>query len=139
MKINRLSNDKPSAIFRLRGTYNPATSASTTQTVLSSAGPQVTADVDVTATLGISIEPLDQIVSQSSNTTVATVGTSNASVDPSAIAERIVKHLFNYVSSFIGGNVGNDTMVPMGAIVKWYETFTNKIRLRGAGFLEREE
>lgn len=138
--VQRLSNDKPSAIFRLRGTYTSAISASPAHAAFSNTGSQPNAAADVTATLGISIEPLDQIIAQSSGTiAVATVHASNTAVDPSVIAERVVKHLFNYVSSFIGGVVGQDTMVPMSAIAKWYETFINKIRLRGAGFLEQEE
>jgi len=139
-QLGMLSNDKPSAIFRLRGTYTSAISASPAHAAFSNTGSQPNAAADVTATLGISIEPLDQIIAQSSGTiAVATVHASNTAVDPSVIAERVVKHLFNYVSSFIGGVVGQDTMVPMSAIAKWYETFINKIRLRGAGFLEQEE
>ncbi|KAJ7866461.1 hypothetical protein B0H14DRAFT_3593998 [Mycena olivaceomarginata] len=34
--------------------------------------------------------------------------------DPTLLAERVVKHLFNYVSGFTGGSVGADVVVPMG-------------------------
>ena len=58
---------------------------------------------------------------------------------PTLLAERIVKHLINYISSFLGSGVGPEVMVPMSAIVKWYEIFSNKIKAGGVAFLEREE
>jgi hypothetical protein len=54
------------------------------------------------------------------------------------IAERTVKHLFNYVSGFVNG-VGENVLVPMSVFIKWYENFINKIRMGGTSFLEREE
>ena len=64
----------------------------------------------------------------------------NGSANPAVIAERIAKHLFNYVSSFgTGANVTPSTMVPMDIIAKWYESVINKIRTGNIGFLERQE
>lgn len=64
-------------------------------------------------------------------------------IDPTVIAEKIVKHLFNYVSGFISGSgsgiVGPDSVVPMGLIAKWYESFLGKIKAGGMGFLDRQE
>jgi hypothetical protein len=59
--------------------------------------------------------------------------------DPTVLAERIVKHLFNYVSGFVGGGSGitPESAVPMGVIVKWYDSFLSKVRAGGVGFLER--
>jgi len=55
------------------------------------------------------------------------------------LAERIVKHLFNYLSSFAtSGGVTPETYVPLGAITKWYESFLSKIKAGGTGFLERD-
>ena len=50
-----------------------------------------------------------------------------------------MKHLINYISSFLGGGVGPEVMLPMGIIVKWYESFSSKVKAGGIGFLEREE
>jgi hypothetical protein len=93
---------------------------------------------DVTAILGLSIEPLVQIQAQlqSLPKPVAAPGTDLAR-DPTLLAERVVKHLFNYVSSFIGGPVNPDTAIPMSVIAKWYENFLGKVRAGGIGFLER--
>ena len=58
--------------------------------------------------------------------------------DPTVLAERIVKHLFNYVSGFTGGSgMSPDVAVPMSVIAKWHESFMGKIRAGGVGFLER--
>jgi hypothetical protein len=53
-----------------------------------------------------------------------------------------VKHLFNYISGFTGGSGGMmspQAMIPMGVIAKWYESFLNKIKAGGVGFLERDD
>ena len=58
--------------------------------------------------------------------------------DPTLLAERIVKHLFNYVSGFTGGSeMSPDVVVPMSVIARWYESFMDKIRTGGVRFLER--
>ena len=56
------------------------------------------------------------------------------------MAERIVKHLFNYLSGFAsGGPLTPDSAVPMGMSVRWYESFVTKVRNSGIGFLENQE
>ena len=58
------------------------------------------------------------------------------------LSERIVKHLFNYISSFAGVDGGMMTpqaMIPMGVIAKWYENFLNKVKAGGVSFLERDD
>lgn len=63
--------------------------------------------------------------------------------DPTLLAEKIVKNLFNYVSGFVpgggSGQVTPDSVVPMGVIAKWYEKFMTKVKAGGIGFLDREE
>ena len=62
--------------------------------------------------------------------------------DATLLAERIVKHLLNYISSFMGGMpnmLTPDVSIPMGVIAQWYERFTTKLRTGGAGFLERDD
>ncbi|KAF9442143.1 DUF775-domain-containing protein [Macrolepiota fuliginosa MF-IS2] len=140
--LGMLSNEKPSAIFRLRGTFtsNPTSASSHTQNAFSSTYSAQNLDAGLTAILGLSIEPLDQIQAQMSMlNSVPARDTPDLTKDPSLFADRIVNHLFNYVSSFIGGSgkVTPDVMIPMSVIGKWYENFLSKVRAGGIGFLER--
>jgi len=150
--LGMLSNEKPSAIFRLRGTFMPNSTAS--QNAFSSVAQAAPPAADVTAILGFSVEPLTQIQAQigsmpatSANTNTAGTGGAVLIPGPDAtlLAERIVKNLFNYVSGFVpgGGNGGvlvtADSLVPMGVIAKWYEKFLSKVKAGGVKFLEREE
>ncbi|KAJ7173057.1 hypothetical protein C8R43DRAFT_679815 [Mycena crocata] len=135
--LGMLSNEKPSAIFRLRGTFTPQTTASmATHSAFSASGAQDPQTSQVTAILGLSIEPLTDIATQLSNV-VSKPEPASGLRDPTVLAERTVKHLFNYVSGFTGGSVTPDVAVPMTLIVKWYESFIGKIRNGGVGFLDR--
>jgi len=142
--LGMLSNEKPSAIFRLRGTYNQ-TSTSTSHTAFSGATTGApNASNDVAAVLGLSIEPLPQILAQLSTLPAQVAKPGGLMQDPTLLAERIVKHLFNYVAGFAGGggrggNVTPELSVPMNVIVKWYESFMSKVKAGGIGFLERED
>ncbi|KAJ7231971.1 hypothetical protein C8J57DRAFT_1384349 [Mycena rebaudengoi] len=136
--LGMLSNEKPSAIFRLRGTFTSqaATSAQSTfsSSALGAAGPS-----DVTAVLGLSIEPLADIAAQLSTTVAKPDAAASGLRDPTVLAERIVKHLFNYVSGFSGTAVTQASVVPMTLIVRWYESFIGKVRNGGVAFLERDD
>jgi len=135
-----LSDEKPSAIFRLRGTFSSSSPSAAQNRFSSFSASNDSGQADVTAILGLSIEPLEQIHSQIQllPTTLAKPDAPDLTKDPTALAERIVKHLFNYISSFTGGEGVSPTMaVPMTVIAKWYENFLGKIRAGGVGFLER--
>ncbi|RDB28123.1 Protein OPI10 [Hypsizygus marmoreus] len=138
LAIYRLSNEKPSAIFRLRGNFIQA-SSSTRDTAFSSASSGMQQDNDVTAVLGLAIEPLQQVQAEIARLPSAVA--KPAHPDPTVLAERIVKNLFNYVSGFVGGTGGvtPELAVPMRLIIRWYEMFINKVRVGGIGFLERGE
>ncbi|KAJ7628734.1 hypothetical protein FB45DRAFT_919127 [Roridomyces roridus] len=141
--LGMLSNDKPSAIFRLRGTFTNAQAQSTIHSALSTAQSMMEDShtaVDVTAILGLSIEPLADIARQQVPSGAGAVAAPAAGLrDPTVLAERVVKHLFNYISGFTGGGVGPDVAVPMSIIAKWYESFLGKVRNGGVGFLERSD
>lgn len=92
----------------------------------------------MTAILGLAIEPLSTISQAAASLPSAVGAPTTRSPDATKLAERIVKHLFNYLSGF-GNVVGPQTMVPMSVVMKWYESFLAKIRAGGAGFLEREQ
>jgi protein Hikeshi len=136
----RLSNDKPSAIFRLRGTFTPG--ANVGPSAFSGGGINPTVGGDVTAILGIAIEPLSQIslplADQVNAHGSGAVVVATRTADPGYLAEQVVKHLFNFVSSFVGtGTVDENTLVPMGVMVRWYEGFRTKLKNMGPGFLDR--
>ncbi|KAI0089584.1 hypothetical protein BDY19DRAFT_111343 [Irpex rosettiformis] len=140
--LGMLSNDKPSAIFRLRGNFSSQTSASA-QSIFSGVSTP-TADVSphgVTALLGLAIEPLPQIMQEINVLQQGLLAQRGSPVaDVTLLAERIVKHLFNYLAGFaIGGPLTPDVAVPMGTIVRWYESFISKVRNSGIGFLENQE
>ncbi|CAK5263446.1 unnamed protein product [Mycena citricolor] len=137
--LGMLSNEKPSAIFRLRGTFTAQSASSSHSAFSDAAGGAPDAAAQVTAILGLAIEPLADIAAQMSSMSGA-VARPEPTRDPTVLAERIVKHLFNYVSGFTGGNaVSPDVPVPMGLIVKWYESFMAKVKNGGIGFLDRTE
>ena len=100
---------------------------------------------DVTAILGIAIEPLSAIFSQMPNGTGPVVSTGVATSTPNdstLLAEKIVRHLFNYLSSFTsstGTSLTPDSIVPLGIITRWYESFLTKVRSGGISFLDRED
>ncbi|KAF5372602.1 hypothetical protein D9758_005223 [Tetrapyrgos nigripes] len=137
--LGMLSNDKPSAIFRLRGSY---TSSTTYDAFGNGQTTEASLPTDITAILGLSVEPLDQIAAQIA-TLPASVSKLNQdpSRDTTVLAEKIVKNLFNYLAGFTGGGgpMSPDVPVPMGLIVKWYEGFMTKIKNSGIAFLERDE
>ncbi|OCB88690.1 DUF775-domain-containing protein [Sanghuangporus baumii] len=136
--LGALSNEKPSAIFRVRGTFS-ATSTLTHAAFHDPSNPSsIPNAADVTAILGIAVEPLTSIQASLAALPSAVAARSPLS-DPSFLAEKIVKHLFNYLAGFAEGELTPETFVPMGVITRWYESFLSKIRAGGAGFLEREE
>jgi len=143
--LGMLSNEKPSAIFRLRGTFDSNSTAM--QNAFTSASPIPSAPTTDVAVLGFSIEPLSQIQSQMSlmRTSTGTLASSGAvatpAPDPTLLAEKIVKNLFNYVSGFVpgGGSVTENSVVPIGVIAKWYEKFLAKVKAGGVGFLDKEQ
>ncbi|KZV62148.1 DUF775-domain-containing protein [Peniophora sp. CONT] len=132
--LGMLTNEKLSAMFRLRGTF---TSQSSNTALNDNA--QMTGDL--VATLGIAIEPLHVIQAEMSSLPSA-VSRASATTDPTVLAEKIVKNLFNYVSGFVGGNGQNitpESAVPMGLLAKWYEGFVSKVKSSGASFLDLQE
>lgn len=137
--LGMLSNDKPSAIFRLRGTFSSASAQnSNAQNVFSQQGSGQQGS-DVTAILGLAIEPLAQIQAQMPSGQVSNALSKTPSVsDAVVLSENIVKHLLNYLNGFTGG-AGGDIAIPMSIIKRWYDSFLGKLKAGGVGFLERQE
>ncbi|KAF8625075.1 hypothetical protein AX15_005557 [Amanita polypyramis BW_CC] len=139
--LGMLSNEKPSVIFRLRGTFSVSAPTTSTANHFSSISPQATPSQDVTAILGLAIEPLVQIQQALPNTVIKAATPYDPSRDPVILAERIIKNLFNYINSFIGCSptAGTDIAVPMSVLAKWYENFLTKLKATGTAFLERDQ
>ncbi|KZT01606.1 DUF775-domain-containing protein [Laetiporus sulphureus 93-53] len=142
--LGMLSNDKPSAIFRLRGTFSSQSSRPTLFGDASGTSTPTTAmvtDVDTTpAYLGIAIEPLSTIEAEVATIPSAITRPAITQADTTLLAERIVKHLFNYVSGFAGGGLMTpETPIPLAVIARWYEAFVSKVRMVGIGFLENQQ
>jgi hypothetical protein len=158
--VNRLSNDKPSAIFRLRSAFSSISappSGISTPSAFTSAAPLSSAPGQVTAILGLALEPLEAIAAQlatlSQNqvqnamnitptpTPISSLAPITKSPDPIILAEKVAKHMFHYISGFVpaGTGIGPDSTVPMGIIARWYESFVGKVRAGGVGFLDRDE
>lgn len=158
--MNRLSNDKPSAIFRLRSAFSSISappSGISTPSAFTSAAPLSSAPGQVTAILGLALEPLEAIAAQLATlsqtqvqnamnitptpTPIPSLAPITKSPDPIVLAEKIAKHMFHYISGFVpaGTGIGPDSTVPMGIIARWYESFVGKVRAGGAGFLDRDE
>lgn len=101
-----------------------------------------TADVSpqgVNAILGIAIEPMPQIMQEVASLPSALAPKRDPVADTTLMAERIVKHLFNYLSGFAsGGPLTPDVAIPLTTIVRWYESFISKIKNSGVAFLENQ-
>lgn len=108
-----LTNQKPSAIFKLNLTDNPIIK------------------------VGISIEPLDSLaVLVASNSSMVTLHGSPQPSNPCntvQIAQKIGESLFNYISSF-SRTLENIEIVPLKAVQEWFETFMRKLRTDPQGF-----
>ncbi|KAJ7594194.1 DUF775-domain-containing protein [Mycena floridula] len=124
-----ISNDKPSAIFRLRGSFSSLPAPGAFDSVM---------EAGVTAMIGLSIEPLSAIEPQ-----MATLASLSAkpdlSRDPVRFAEKLVTNLFNYISSFSGGALDPQLTIPMSVLLTWYENLLRKLKNLGIEFLERSE
>jgi Protein of unknown function (DUF775) len=136
MNTVRLSNEKPSAIFRLRGTFIPnATTAAHNAFTSSISAPTPTSDA--TVVLGLSIEPLSQIQPQLlALTPVAPTGrsASDQANDAVVLVEKIAKHLINYVSGFSDQGF---TPAAMNIVANWYQLFIGKVKTTGLDFLNK--
>ncbi|KAF9089469.1 hypothetical protein BGX27_002458, partial [Mortierella sp. AM989] len=135
--LGMLSNEKASAIFRLKAantSRSPSPFANTSANEMSMDTPNPLSATPITATLGISIEPIDNVMSQiASLQSSSTTSTSNPSIVPSSnalvtlsanikpesvaeVAQRVMTHLYNHVTSFATSVLppGSNVLVPAG-------------------------
>ncbi|KAF8946624.1 hypothetical protein BGZ52_008564 [Haplosporangium bisporale] len=135
--LGMLSNDKASAIFRLKAARpsNTGSTGNANDMAMEGAG---SGSSPVTATLGISMEPIDVVMSQissmNSSSSSSSTGTSSMSSIPSnalvplsvgsssspdsvaAVAQKVMSHLYNHVTSFATSVLppGSTVLVPTG-------------------------
>jgi hypothetical protein len=152
-RSSRLSNTKPSAIFRLRGTAVPSQASAFSSTNAPTS--------HVTATLGILVEDLSSVEAQvAALHPVADATNANASPqsgtlalrnnqpqqlpDPVQLAIKVGRHLFNFLSSFSpgpnqahGGLISADELGQ--ALERWLRTFEAKLKNGGLGWLEAQD
>ncbi|KAK6363807.1 hypothetical protein TWF730_001217 [Orbilia blumenaviensis] len=163
--------DKQSAIFRLKGNISttgiPAAAAAAgtnaSDSMVDETGFYPAGGENVTAQLGISIEPIGQ-VQQKLMTLPAHLSSLSASANPQQtegapiprdstsapgslahrdsaatliLARRIIKNAFNYLGSFSSGSPGLE-MVPMREFQSWWNKFERRLAI-DSSFLEREE
>jgi hypothetical protein len=110
-------------------------------------------------TLGVSIEPTAQILSNLSTQKAAsptptisspnTVSNSSslelvrrlptggaAQVSTKVLAQRIIANAFNFLASFSSGGTGGNEVVPLKSFQEWWRKFESRVE-RDPGFLER--
>jgi len=88
------------------------------------------AQISHNAQIGISIEPLSQIASQSPNVVTEPSNTSMFM----EFAQRVIQNLFDYAASFAVTQAQmtanpNESYVPMSALRSWYNNFLRKLEL----------
>lgn len=143
----RISNAKPSAIFRVRNAF---ATKNTGMLALGATNMPGTGDSD--AVLGISIEHLDSVLAQvaslhvsgsesmSGTTSTALLSRSINLSDPTYLAQKIIQHLFNFLSSFSSSSTpSGSVLIRMADLRSWYERLVAKIKNGGTAFLDRED
>ncbi|CAG8700368.1 8117_t:CDS:2, partial [Acaulospora morrowiae] len=145
--LGMLSNDKPSAIFRLRGTVIPRTSSGFSfgsTKLLTSYNDEMSMDVNdasttgpITATVGISIEQIAMVESQIANFRQTNQQSSTNPEATSQISLNILKNLYNYVTSFATSSTpfnaqiigtGN-AFISIKVFQDWYDMFMRKVKV----------
>ena len=121
-----ITNEKPSSIFKITNVKPAGVSQSPFgQAMMESLG-QLSS---TTALIGISVEPLSQLIQQtpSTNTQASTVDSLTE------FSQKMLENFFNYASSFAvtpaqGTMSLADNYVPLGVVQQWYDNFLRKLQ-----------
>ncbi|KAI1933209.1 hypothetical protein LOZ65_000418 [Ophidiomyces ophidiicola] len=139
--LGALANDKPSAIFRVNDPVRPRTEAEEEDEMIDEGVPP-SPNVEMTVTLGISIEPTSDVAAKvkALSETTELIKKADAQQRPNistkVLAQRIIGNAFNFLSSFATLN-GREEMVPLKSFRDWWAKFERRIDT-DPGFLERE-
>lgn len=116
-----LSNNKPSAIFKLSSLKQHFDTSSQPINAFSQFP-----SISINAQIGISIEPL---INTESQITCIDNPKQNVSLFVE-FTQKMVQNLYNYVSSYaVEGGPLQTPMVPLLSVQKWYENFERKLNL----------
>lgn len=117
-----ISNDKPSAIFRISGLKaSDGGGAHPFGTCVGSGSPSV-------AQVGVSVEPLEQLAQQTPASSAAV-----SSVDSFLqFTQKMLDGLYNYAASFAVTQAQmcpnpTETFIPSSCILRWYENFQRRL------------
>lgn len=140
--LGALAQAKQSAIFKLNtSTTSTAGNAAETDDLMLDESIPTSDPGAADITIGISLEPADQVTAQlaqlkATSTTPSTAliraGATSSLVTTKVLAQRIIGNAFNFLASF-----GSDT-VPLKAFQDWWGKFEKKVELDPT-FLEREQ
>lgn len=134
--LGGLNPVKPSAIFKLNNTSGLLTSYLADDDAMND---DVAVTADATINIGISIEPTPQaeqlLLAEKEKSALALVPSKKAApkapLDIANLANRIVKHAYNYLSGF----VDPAGKVPMKAFDAWWDKFKTRLQTN-PNFLE---
>ncbi|KAL1922438.1 uncharacterized protein VTP21DRAFT_9977 [Calcarisporiella thermophila] len=150
--LGMISNEKPSAIFRLRGTSNAKSDVSGDMAMESSE--------PISATLGISVEPEEQVQAQiqaqqqsqaQPQTGALSVFQQSSLLGPKAgevgvAVQKILQHLYDYITSYatsvlppgtpVIGALNAGSYIPLKVFEEWYAVIGRKVR--DPSFLTKE-
>ncbi|TIB06419.1 hypothetical protein E3P96_00471 [Wallemia ichthyophaga] len=119
--LGKVSNEKPSAIFRLRGSAIPSKLSSNTLNTVNNNNTQ--------AIIGISVEPINQVDSQTMALTPANTVASKSN-ESQEVAKRMLENLFDFLSGF--AHVGPETLIPLSTLQQWYNKVLTKLQNGGS-------
>lgn len=117
-----ITNDKPSAIFKISGLKAGEGGAHPFGTMASTAGSPSAAQV------GVSVEALDQLAQQ-----IPVSGAAVSTVDSFLqFTQKMLDSLYNFASSFAVSQAQmmpnpTETFIPSSCILKWYENFQRRL------------
>ncbi|EAS35314.3 uncharacterized protein CIMG_00668 [Coccidioides immitis RS] len=142
--LGAIANEKPSAIFKVNDPVRQRTEAEEEDEMLDAGSPP-SPNINMTVTLGISIEPAQAVASklatlkaQSASTELVRRGDmfQRPNISTKLLAQRIIGNAFNFLSSFATSD-GREEMVPLKSFRDWWSKFERRIE-SDPGFLERE-
>ena len=145
--LGAISNEKPSAIFRINNPIAAALSQDEDAMVDESAPTPMSLTGTGDITLGISIEPAVEVSQQlalhksermqSPVEPTPSIALATCPPPTKLLAQRIIRNAFNFLASFAGGSGGNE-VIPLRSFQDWWVKFEKKIEL-DPGFLERDD
>lgn len=153
--LGAISNEKPSAIFKIGSSSQPRRSEAEEEDQM--LDEDATAARDATngqVTLGISIEPAQSVAAQvealnasrnppselSASTALVRQTPQQKQITTKVLAQRIIGNAFNFLASFAESNPNKqgEEVVPLKSFRDWWTKFEKRIDM-DPSFLERED